>query len=171
MVALIQSSKIDDMTFQITSRSPMPLVPPSLFGRSTRIAQGNCVGNVPDAHTCWTSHTNCSHRDRSGFISRSAIASQLFKWSVRIPEGPGALPQRNRRTASPISSGDGVSSATGAGGTSTGMGGPGGSSAVYSAIRSAVIACRSCQEGLWGRSPAWRVSKYFSVESQTLAEK
>ena len=57
----------------------MPLVPPSLFGRSTRIAQGNCVGNVPDAHTCWTSHTNCSHRDRSGFISHSAITSQLLR--------------------------------------------------------------------------------------------
>ena len=140
----------------------MPLVPPSLFGRSTRIAQGNCVGNVPDAHTCWTSHINCSHRDRSGFISRSAITSQLFKWSVRIPEGPGALPQFNRRTASPISSGDEVSSATGAGGTSTGMGGPGGSSAVYS---SAVIACRSCREGLWGRFPAWRYHAFNRVHA------
>jgi hypothetical protein len=105
IVSDIRSLKIMYMTFQVESSSPIQ-APPSDLGISTRVEKPAELGISPVVKQC--SMRCMNHCHGAGAVSFSA--SQSLMSLTRSPDGPGVQWGFNLRTASAISSSEGVES-------------------------------------------------------------
>jgi hypothetical protein len=157
--ALTLSCMMEDMSFQMISKRPMPRKPPSVLGRMTKTAQVSSSGRFPEEEKqCCTSCTNASHFFRIGLFLRIPSLSHVLMSSAFSPVWPGARPLPSLLTAVAILSSVGTVSSMLYGWICTGTGGPGGlgDSLVYRVCQVLEMSCRSSRDGFGGRPVAWR---------------